>query len=714
MARLNEPPVSTDALETLRRRFLRQNRDIAKINSAQSLRIRSLESECGRLLSDNLALNSRILELENELKEYKGAQRIADHALEIKTRMEAQLIEWGAMIQGLGVEPAAKRHVSMSPGGTKTSRQRHSADLSPAAKRRPRDSRSAEEAARQEEGRLPPIHENKTYPRRTMRYVGAQHGRAGLSEPANMQDSHAELVAICTDAEDTNDSPDLGPPPTSRYVEEDPIKIDSPSRSTSVLETSPKIRRETLAPPESPPQLKLDPKKRPILPTEAATATSPEPTKPAADAPALPLVKAGSKRKFGDENYEIQAAAKSGVDKENGDSKLLLDDPLATTDLKSRASGNAKGLSSHKNGAKNGRGVGRPRKPLADKTTNDDLVSPKKTIKVATIDNLKKATTESERTVAPLKKKRVVPIKLPIPHLPAPTAVNPPEEPATPSADPGIVFPETPETKSVEANPGDTPPPADISVHGETSRPSRRARPAISYAEPNLRDKMRRPTKELFDAVSGEGKFVRSSSAHPLGVLSSSKLKIDDESSVEGSSKQSGDGEKPIGDRAARRPALLSPLLLKEAPKDQPGDYFPDSIITERRRRPSSRQSQLFEQQADPEGPDGKEKQDETDPYEFRSMSPASAQPKENATRGRVTKGMRRSMAGSAGEAADATIKEFRPSRKRASMAAPRKTSMLECPLDEDSSFEASGDPTKAEPSSSLKDRVSRRRSMML
>lgn len=135
------------------------------------MRIRSLESECGRLLSDNLTLNGRILELEKELEECKGAQSIADHALEIRDKMEAQLVQWGAMIQGLGIEPVAKRQATTSPGGRRIARPRKSGGFSPAARRRPRDSRNAEAAAAQEEGRLPPIHENKTYPRRTMRYV---------------------------------------------------------------------------------------------------------------------------------------------------------------------------------------------------------------------------------------------------------------------------------------------------------------------------------------------------------------------------------------------------------------------------------------------------------------------------------------------------------------------------------------------------------------
>lgn len=45
------------------------------------------------------------------------------------------------------------------------------------------------------------------------------------------------------------------------------------------------------------------------------------------------------------------------------------------------------------------------------------------------------------------------------------------------------------------------------------SRPSRRQRAVVSYAEPNLRDKMRRPTSELIDAVGGHGSR-RSSSFH--------------------------------------------------------------------------------------------------------------------------------------------------------------------------------------------------------
>lgn len=693
----------------MRRKFLRQNRDIARVNSAQSLRIRSLEGECGRLLSDNLTLNGRILELERALEETRSSQRIADQALEIKAKMEAQLMEWGAMLQGLGVEPAAKRKATTSPGGRRTIKPRKSGDRSPAATRRPRDSKSAEELAALQEGRLPPIHENKMYPRRTMRYATSPGRLAGCLRLSNFDYSHAELLAVCTEAADTSDSPDLGPPPTSRFVEEDPVKIDSPTRSTGALEPSPKIKGEALPRPDVPAQPKLDPKKRPA---PAAESVATEGTKPAQtlDASSRPLLKAGSKRKFGDENDENQAPRSfPDKEKENHD-KSASEKPLAVGDVKSRRNSKGHSKTMHVTDAP----TMRPRKPLADKGTNDDLVSPKKLIKSATTDDLKKPMTEADRAVAPMKKKRVVPIKLSIPSLPAPSMVKAPEEPATPSADPGIVSPSTPETKSTFDNPGDTPPPVDISVHGETSRPSRRVRASISYAEPSLRDKMRRPTKELFDAVSGEGKFIRSTSTHPIGSTSSTKTKAEDEGTTAGPSKPPQSAEAAMASEAARRPAVSSPLTQKEPSKEQPQAELMESVVTERRRRPSSRQSQLFEQQEE-ERAANETKHGKADPYEFQSTSPALEQPREAAShKGRITKGMRRSMAAASGQSGDAA-ENSRASRKRVSMAAPKKASMLDSPADYDSSYDASvGEVAKADPSSSVADRISRRRSMML
>ena len=62
----------------------------------------------------------------------------------------------------------------------------------------------------------------------------------------------------------------------------------------------------------------------------------------------------------------------------------------------------------------------------------------------------------------------------------------------------------------------DTPPPGDIqtepsstSLTSVTGRTTRRPRGSVSYAEPNLRDKMRRPGKELVDAVGANERIQR-------------------------------------------------------------------------------------------------------------------------------------------------------------------------------------------------------------
>lgn len=525
----------------------------------------------------------------------------------------------------------------------------------------------------------------------------------------NTCNSHSEILAIRDEGADENESPDLGPPPTSRFVEEDPVKIDSPTRSTGALEPSPKIKREPLLPSAIPPQPILEPKKRVVTPSESAPVEVSKTGK--TDHQPRPVIKAGSKRKFGDENNEIHVS-RAFLDK--AANKATTGKPLVTRELKSRR--NIQELANAKSNEKKSQGavpsVGRPRKPLGEKSTNDDLLSPKKVTNSAVTGDPKKTIPGSEPANLSINKKRVIPITLDIPHLEPPTVLKPPNQPETPSADPGHVFPDTPETKSVKDPAArDTPPPADISVHGETSRPSRRARAAISYAEPNLRDKMRRPTKELYDAVTGEGKFIRSSSAHLLESASTSKLGEDGDHSELGSLKQPTDAETAIENEAARRPNVVSPLLQKDPTKGQSQALLPDSVSTERRRRPSSRQSQLFELAEMSESIE-KDSKEEADPYEFQSTSPSFEEPKATARKGRPPRGAQKSMVITVGGSGDA-LEGCKSSRKRVSMAAPKKASMLESFADADSSYEAGGEGAN-EDFGLARDRVSRRKSMML
>lgn len=117
------------------------------------------------MLSENLELRGQILTLEKEVENSK-AQKVADHALEIKAKLEAQLVEWGSLLAGLGLEPPVKRHDAV---GRRMSRSQSRGSM---GRRSPRKSlrdlaREAEARAR-EEGRLTPIMEHRSYPRKTM------------------------------------------------------------------------------------------------------------------------------------------------------------------------------------------------------------------------------------------------------------------------------------------------------------------------------------------------------------------------------------------------------------------------------------------------------------------------------------------------------------------------------------------------------------------
>lgn len=160
------PKLTARRRNTVRRKLLRQNRDLARVNSTQSLKIRHLENECARMLSENLELRGQILQLEKEVENSK-AQRIADHALEIKAKLEEQLVEWGSILAGLGLEPPAKRRDAVGRRATqpRTSLPKRS------PRKSLRDLAKEAEARAREEGRLTPIQEHRTYPRPTLEYV---------------------------------------------------------------------------------------------------------------------------------------------------------------------------------------------------------------------------------------------------------------------------------------------------------------------------------------------------------------------------------------------------------------------------------------------------------------------------------------------------------------------------------------------------------------
>lgn len=89
----------------MKRRFVRQNREIARANSIQSLRIRNLESEAARLLAENCSLREEITSLQAKLEKFQPNKTIDDEVIDLKCRLEGKLKEMSDLVVDLGQIP---------------------------------------------------------------------------------------------------------------------------------------------------------------------------------------------------------------------------------------------------------------------------------------------------------------------------------------------------------------------------------------------------------------------------------------------------------------------------------------------------------------------------------------------------------------------------------------------------------------------------------
>lgn len=86
----------------MKRRFVRQNREIARANSIQSVRIRTLEADVAQLLAENVSLREEVISLNQELEKYQGSERIDNGIDSVKATLEAKLAEVSSIVSGLG------------------------------------------------------------------------------------------------------------------------------------------------------------------------------------------------------------------------------------------------------------------------------------------------------------------------------------------------------------------------------------------------------------------------------------------------------------------------------------------------------------------------------------------------------------------------------------------------------------------------------------
>ncbi|OBT85513.1 hypothetical protein VE02_05355 [Pseudogymnoascus sp. 03VT05] len=558
MARLNEASAPTDPVELLRRKYIRQNKDIARVNSIQAVRIRNLETEVSRLLAENLDLRGQIITQETQPNR---SRNFISHVDDVKLELDSKLRDIAALVAKLDRPVKEPRRSSAS---TKL----------PTAKRRNSGERmQMMDALAEQEGRLPPIVENKHYPRRTLE---AQEITEILSDP---------ILGI-------SDSPDIGPPPVSHFMNEDPVKIDLPTRSKTDVEEVADFG------PTLPVNLEQRRKRKDMSGIPDHERLVKNDSAPGEKKESVQPMKSGAKRKFnvGDDvederearpvsiapedsrHTRRMAADKSQTVKESTPAekpvaRIQREVALARAKTRDKAASNVQASAPVAASAP-------PRKALGPKTSNTDVAnSPKKPSKPpmgddSSLPGKKDGLKGKERPRSRNEPRIAIPAQVdPIVAMPSIETIPEPETPAAPE---DLFSPTSSAPSTARQISRDTPPPQEIGQGGEGHRPSRRARASVNYAEPNLRDKMRRPAEGHIDAVSGESKYRRASCVPAEDEqLTAVKIKPEPETGDDASWK-------------SKLPTASSASVYSNSPlSDKVADVPPIQEIPQRKRRSS-------------------------------------------------------------------------------------------------------------------------------
>jgi hypothetical protein len=488
----------------VKRRFIRQNREIARVNSTQSLRIRNLEAEISRLLAENISLREQAINSAQEAERWRSSHKLIIEVGHLKDRLESKLSEVSAIVTELGSLPekAARRSSYRRRSGIPELVR--SPDQKDWKNRQTIGGVIAGERELQE-GRLPPIHEDKYYPRRTL-------------------EGH-EIQRLVEDNVEASESPDLGPPPVAHFDVPDPIKFEpwrmvADNRSLSTDEEEVMVNSTNL---------ETRRKRRVSSFLQNTSSLTKEPGSAATEAQASDSsLNPGSKRKLSarEEDDSMNTVSKSSDDFSFQRRSTTSSTPLSKT-TSSRFNRPA---AKQGNQPTNEQSQASPqktdqlkRKVLAPKSANSPTKVRRVNVngKIAALkeDVTKSSTAKTSRqdrgeSIAPTRDK-AQPDDQPE-NQPNQDVVGRPEAahqatdlpPKTPA---GLdLFSPTSTEPSVKSNAQSTEMAVTASVEdvlGNAGRGSRRARAAVSYAEPNLRDKMRRPGKELVTAVEGIDHF---------------------------------------------------------------------------------------------------------------------------------------------------------------------------------------------------------------
>lgn len=370
------------------------------------------------------------------------------------------------------------------------------------------------------------------------------------------------------------DSPDdIGPPPVSQFVDEDPVKINLPRRTKKEEYEEPQALDPALS-------VNLEQRRRrkdSTVPSELKMLSKVEESQTSREG-TTPL-RIGAKRKLSvREDEEVPAGSEASSPDDFKYTRVASEERPRKQQSENAVRKVTKEVDASNGGSKDkvpAASITATRKILAPKSVND---SPRKTIKLMAENGKPGEGDPVKPNSAKDRQKERKPelVKISPPPEPVVETIEVQVEPETPAAaDLFSPLSSQPSTARLESQ--DTPPPVDLGSEAEAHRPSRRARGAVSYAEPNLRDKMRRPTKELVDAVKKDGKPQRET-----------VIKL--ESDIAPEYKEPTIKPESEADDAWKQMTIATSTTFENSPlgnKAAVPELLPSSITTHRRRRES-------------------------------------------------------------------------------------------------------------------------------
>ncbi|KAJ5923036.1 hypothetical protein N7516_010739 [Penicillium verrucosum] len=464
MARLNDYAAPAESIEALKRRFVRQNREIARVNSLQSLRIRSLESEVSHLLSENVSLRKQVINLTQETERLEAGKMLHNGIYDIKSKLDAKLAELSNLAADLGSLPRKVGRLC----DDQIDRPKQ------AAESRPR----TEDMMEGEDGRLPAIIEDKYYPRQTL---DPQELDSLVHDDHSILDSPPQFSFMPDEGDAPIEHSSPSPESTFRGQINDDIPEEPEPFLPATLETRKKKKKSSsIIAPEISPAPTDRQQSPPIDTTQNTTSVS-------------------TKRKYIPEDDD-QFTSNLDVD----DDEFQFTRPSHSPKKKTNLFADTQRDQSPTKNVEVTRGSKTPvlsmRKVLEPKSANSNLGSPKKARMSSHQDSklMQRSTKGDENNNSPQKVKDVE-------KLSGKTANQKPRvsrvAPSNKEKRASRPAPPQPEEPSLH-QPSLSPHPNAVNTEESAIRPSRRRGAVVSYAEPNLRDKMRRPTKEMIDAVA--------------------------------------------------------------------------------------------------------------------------------------------------------------------------------------------------------------------